>query len=422
MPDYKRKKVKKSFKHKKIRTNENNDIVMSNKKDKTSGIVPKNDIKVVRGAKYKRQKRRNAFLVFVFVVAIIYTVLSLVLPAGLYENIVNFTSLIGHGSYPAEIHGSTVLNTVSNGSYYYVLTDTNITAYTNSGKTVLNDMHGFSNPIISVSSTRALVYDQGGKTVYVYNLGGKIHTIETDNEIITAGISRCGAFAVATHSESYTSVANVYDKDGKQIYTWNSAKDIINNVLLNTAGNKLAVTTLNVISGQYYSKMMILNFESADPLHTAELGSSIVLSLENTGKGISLIATDKYKFIHWSKFSSNEVTASGEMNMLRRSKNGLLLVFNRVNDRSDNTVILISNKGEKTKEFKINNIITDIQYAKSRIYYISDTEVNILDRDGNQLGYGYCNYGTQKFAVIASNAVATVSDSEIIKTNIEKGE
>ena len=422
MPDYKRKKVKKSFKHKKIRTNENNDIVMRNKKDKATDAVTKNDIKVVRGSKYNRQRRRNAFLSFIAVVAAIYIVLSLLLPVSLYESLVNFTSLMGHGSYPAEVHGSTVLNTVSNGSYYYVLTDTNITAYSNSGKTVLNDMHGFSNPVMTVSSTRVLVYDQGGRTVYVYNLGGKIHTVETKNDIITAGISRCGAFVLATHSESYTSVANVYDKNCKQIYTWNSAKDIINNVLLNPEGNRLAVTTLNAVSGQYSSRMMILDFESADPLYTAELGSSIALSIENTGKGVSVISTDKYKFIHWSKFTSNEISASGEINILRRSKNGLLLVFNRANDRSDNTVVLISNKGEKSKEFKINNIITDIQYAKSRIYYVSDTSVNILNRDGESLGYGNCNYGTQKFAVIASNSVATVSDSEIAKINIEKGE
>lgn len=422
MPDYKRKKVNKFSKHKRSRVNTEGTIDMTNKKQKNIGVVPENDIKVVRGAKYKRKQKISFFVTAVAFVCAVCLCLSLLLPGGLYENIINFTSLIGGGSYPVSISGSTVLNTVSCGSYYYVLTDTNVAAYSNSGKIVFDELHGFSNPIISVSGTRALVYDQGGKTAYIYNLGGKIHTLTTEKEIITASLSQSGTVAVATYSDSYTSVATVYDKNLKQLFTYNSAKDIINNVLINPSGKKMAVSTLGVVSGQYSSKLLIFNFESADPLHTADLGSALALSLENTGKGISIICEDRYKFLHWSKFTSNEVTASGKIHTFRATKNGVLLTFNLANNRSDNTIVLISKKGEKLSEFKIENAITDIQYSKGRIYFISDTAINILDKKGNVLRYGDCNYGVQRFAVTAANSVATVTDSEINKINIEKGE
>ncbi|MGN1320492.1 MAG: DUF5711 family protein, partial [Acutalibacteraceae bacterium] len=101
---------------------------------------------------------------------------------------------------------------------------------------------------------------------------------------------------------------------------------------------------------------------------------------------------------------------------------GVLLVFNRANDRSDNTVLLISNKGTKVSEFKINNIITDIRYDKGRIYYICDTVVNITDKNGEVLRNGSCDYGIECFSVIGSNSLAVITDSKIIKTEIEKGE
>lgn len=422
MPDYKRKKVKKSFTHKKTRVNASQNILMTNKKEKNIGIVPENDIRVVRGAKYKNKQKTKFFVSVLAFVCLICIVLSLVLPVGLYENIVNATALIGHGSYPIDISGSTVLNSTSCGQYYYVLTDTNISSYSNNGKIILNELHGFANPIMSVSDTRVLVYDQGGKVAYVYNLSGKIHTIEAEEEIITASISRDGTFAVATHSDSYTSVVTVYDKNAKQVFAWNSAKDVINNVLVNPAGNKLAVTTLGAVSGQYISKLLILNFESADPLHTVELGSSLALSLVNTGKGISVVCADKYKFIHWSKFTSGEVAVEGEINLFRSSKNGVLLTFNRANNRSDNTVVLISNKGEKISDFKLQSNIIDIQYNKGRVYLVSDKTVNIYDKNGNKLRYDNCEYGVNKISVISSNAIATITDSEIIKNDIEKGE
>ncbi|MBQ8740977.1 MAG: hypothetical protein IJY79_05465 [Clostridia bacterium] len=422
MPDYKRKKVNKFSKHKKNRVHTESTITMTNKKQKNIGVVPENDIKVVRGAKYKRKQKVGFFVAAIAFVCVVCMILSMLLPGGLYENIINFTSLIGGGSYPISISGSTILNTISCDSYYYVLTDTNIAAYSNSGKIVFDELHGFSNPILSVSGTRALVYDQGGKTAYVYNLSGKIHTLTTEKEIITASVSQSGAVAVATYSDSYTSVATVYDKNLKQQFTYNSAKDIINNVIINPSGKKMAVSTLSVVSGQYSSKLLVFNFESANPLHTADLGSSLVLSLANTGKGISIICEDRYKFLHWSKFTASEVTASGKIYTFRSTKNGVLLTFNLANNRSDNTIVLVSKKGEKLSEFKIEKAIGDIQYSNGRIYFISDTAINILDKNGNVLRYGDCSYGVQKFAVTAANSVATVSDSEINKINIEKGD
>ncbi len=420
MPDYKRKKFKKGLKAKRERTSKSNDIIMSSSKQKK--VVPENDIKVVRGTKLKQKRRTKILLTTAVVFSAICILLSVLLPVSLYENIVNTVAILGHGSYPANVSGSSVISCVSNKSYYYVLCDTNITAYSNNGKKIFSELHGFSNPIISVSSTRAIVFDQGGKNLYVYNLSGQINTITTKHQIITANISRSGNIAVATHSDSYTSTVSVYDKNCKQIYTWNSAKDIVNNILLNSKGNKLAVSTLNATSGQYTSNVLILDFKSADALFTLNLDTSVVLSLQNTGKGISVITNEKYKFINWSKFTTNEITASGEINICRNDKNGTLLVFNRANDRSDNTVLIVTNKGEKVSEFKLSGIITDIAYERNRIYYISDNNVNIIDKNGQLLRSGLCDYGAVKLSVIGANSLAIVTDQQILKTDINKEE
>lgn len=420
MPDYKRKKFRKSHKAKGKKSNVDNDIIMSNSKNKS--VLPEKDIRVVHGAKLKRQRKTKIIIAALSVICAVFVFFSLILPVSLYENVVNCISLLGQGSYPANISGSTVIDTVSNGSYYYVLSDTNVTAYSNNGKKIFSEMHGFSNPIISVSETRALVFDQGGKNLYIYNLSGQINSLETKKEIITANISRSGSFAVVTHSDSYASTVNIYDKKCKQIYTWNSAKNIVNNVLLNSAGDKFAVSTLNAVSGQYSSNVSVLDLNSVDALYNLNLDTSVVLSLQDTGKGISVVTEDKYKFIHWSKFTTAEITASGEINICRTNKNCTLLVFNRANDRSDNTVILVSKKGEKISEFKINSIITDIIYTNNRVYYISDNIVNILDKKGTLLRESSCDYGVVRFEVIGGNTLAIITDRQIIKTNIEKEE
>lgn len=422
MPDYKRKKVHKGLRAKRERTVKSNDIIMKSTKHKYKSVVPENDIKIVRGAKLKQKQRVGVLLSVIAITSIICLVLSLVLPVSLYENIVNTFALVGHGSYPLNIYGSTVINAVSNDTHYYVLTDTNISAYTNGGKKIFTEMHGFSNPIICVSDTRALVFDQGGKNAYIYNLSGQIYSVETNDDIITANISRSGTLAIATHSDGYASTVYIYDKSCEQIFTWNSAKDIVNNVLLNSSGSKFAVSTVNAAAGQYVSNVLVQDLESADPLYSLNLDTSVVMALHDTGKGFSIIANDKYKFVSWSKFNTNEIVQTGEINLCRTAKNGTLLVFNRANNRSDNTVVIISNKGVKVSEFKLNGIITDISYSKNRIYYVSDNTVNILDRNGTVLRTELYDYGATKFTVIGSNSLALIADKQIIKTTIEKGE
>lgn len=422
MPYYKRKKVKRAFFHKKSIKKTNNDIAMNNVDSNSRNVVPDNKIKVLRGNKYKQKQRSLFLLSVVSIIAAVCILLSCILPVGLYENFVNFTSILGSGSYPNVVSGSSIINSVSNGYYYFVLTDTNLTAYSNGGKVIFNDLHGFSNPILSVSDTRALVYDQGQKAIYIYNLTGRIHSIETKSEIITASISKNGDFAVATYSDSYTSAVNVYNKSADIIFTWNSAKDIVNNVLVNPKGDKLAVSTLNASSGEFVAKLLIFNFESADPIHSLDMGNSVALSLSNTGNGISVISAQNYKFIHWKKFSSNDFASSGEINMFRNTPNGLLLVCNRAHNRSDNTIVLISKKGEKISEFKINGLITDIQYSKGRTYFVNDATINILDKEGNRLKHDDCGNGIKKFSVISANSIAAITDDNISQINIEKGD
>ena len=421
MAEYKRKKIKKSFFHKKKSSVVETNIPMTDKKSKATGIIHEKKIKVVRGNKQQRLQFAKVLIIAIAIVSLSLVILSVSLPVGLYENLVNLSASIGPGSFPLSISGSDIINTHTNGSYYYVLSDSNITAYSNSGKIIIDEFHGFANPIMSVSDTRVLVYDQGGKQAYVYNLGGKIHTLETKKEIITASISKDGFIAVSTQSGQSATVT-VYNKNLKQIFSWYSADSIINNALVNNSGKKLAVTTLGVKSGQYESKLLIFNIktESADPVHTENFGSSIVLSIENTGSGVSAICNDKYKFIHWKKFTGNEVTATGEINLYRNTKNGILLVFNRANNRTDNTIILISKSGKKTAEFNLQSSITDIQYNKGRVYHLSDTTINIFNKNGEKLRSGNCEYGVQKFSVISAYTIAAISDNQITKTTIDK--
>ena len=65
MAEYKRKKVKKVFRHKKDRVNNDHNITMTNKHKKNIGVVPEDDIKIVRGTKFKRKQQAKILAIAV---------------------------------------------------------------------------------------------------------------------------------------------------------------------------------------------------------------------------------------------------------------------------------------------------------------------------------------------------------------------
>ena len=66
MAEYKRKKVNKLFKNKLTKHNVDENIVMSNKKSRKRGIVPENNIKIVRGKKFIQKQKVELSSTFCF--------------------------------------------------------------------------------------------------------------------------------------------------------------------------------------------------------------------------------------------------------------------------------------------------------------------------------------------------------------------
>lgn len=426
MPDYKKKKIHKIKglkKTLKLSPSERFTLEMSSQKtDKAKNSLPRKNMKVVKGKKLERRRKLRILLVSLLAFFGVVATLSFILPCGLYENIVNTISIMGNGGYPIEIYGTEALDTVSKGSYYYLLTDSRLSAFSNNGKEIYSYVHGFENPVLSSSDTRALLFNQGSDTAEVYNLNKKICTITTEMPIITASITRSGRFAIATYSDAYTSSVNVYDKNGRQIFVWNSANDTINNVCLSPNGKKLAVSVLNATGGQLYSKVMIFEFDSANPVHSYNLSSDIIISLENIGKYLWAVTSSGAIDITWSDYQHTDISAELELYMFRKSSSEILMVFNRASDKSDNRIMLFSASGEKISEFTFDGLISDIQYAHGHIYCISETNASLFDKNGKLFRSAICDYGAKRLAVTGSHSLVTITDSNIKKLDLEETE
>lgn len=428
MPDYKKKKHSRFFgapakaSKKRMRKNQGEEkIVMSPKESSPKYEKKPDDMRVLRGKRLEQKRNAKIGICIIGLVLAVVLIIQLLLPVGIIDTVSNSLTLMGAGSYPIELSSTSTQDAVSRGYYYYVLTADGVTAYSNSGKELFSYTHGFEFPVIKTSDSRALVFNQGGNEVLIFDLKGLRETVKTENAVITAAVSDSGKFAIATQSEKYTSELRVYDKRGSKLYEWFSAEEIINNIALSPNGRKIAVSTFNSANGIFNSTVSVLNFKSAAPEHKIQFSDTLIYSLDTTHPLYFAVVTDNsVKFLKWSDAQkSRDHSDEYSTAFFRGGKGGFVAVFNRESNKTDNRIALFSKNGKLINEIEFNGIISDIQVSGGHIYCISDTDIYLISKEGEVLRTASCGFGTVKFSITSENTVAVISDSTVEKIKLE---
>lgn len=428
MPDYKRRKHsrisamrKKPIRQAKSRVQIDSDIKMTPSAKKKPPARQTENMKLVKGRKPERRRRARLIAVTVAAVLAVCTVLHVIMPAGIFETLSNATALLGGGSYPIELEGTQALNAASNGSYYYVLTDSYVYAFTNSGKKLFSYAHGFENPVIKLSSSRAIVFNQGGNSALIFNNRGLKADVTSEQKIITAAISDSGVYALSAHSDKYASAVSVYSKNGTRLYEWFSANETVNNVAVSPSGKKIAVSGFDSSVGQYKSTVSVLGFKSATPEYTESFDGDLIYSIDTSSPvGFTLVMKNRIKLVKWNKYKTVEYKNDYDITFYKASKNGAVAVFGRESDKTDNKIALLSKSGEVKAELQYKAVISDIQLFGNHIYFISEADAFLLDTDGKLLRSAACGFGAVRLAVTGTNSVAVITDNKIERIKLEQ--
>lgn len=424
MAEYKRKKrsaFKTAPKMNKKRIKGNNNTPKNIEMTPADDYKEHKNMRVVRGKRLETKRKLKIVSVIAAVIVVVLLICEWMIPAGLGETLSNTFATWGAGGYPIELQSSNTINAVSKGSYYYVLTNNNIEAYSSSGKQIFSYSHGFENPVLKTSSTRALVYGQNSNQALIFTLKGLKITVNTKKSIKAAAIGDDGTYAIVTAADSYAAQVSVYEKSEKLVYEWFSSKDLVNNVAVAPSGNKVAVSTMNSAVGNFNSKLLVLEVDSSKPVYEKSYENTIIYALDTsfTG-GFSVLTANEYRFVDWSDYETAEYKNEYNTAMFRAGNNGMALVYNRENDKTDNRIAIFSKSGELKREIHFKGIITDFAFKDGHVYCMSDTKAYILDDDGTVMRSGDCGFGAVKICPISQSEIAVITDNVISEIKLEQ--
>ncbi|MCQ2455273.1 MAG: DUF5711 family protein [Clostridia bacterium] len=410
MPKYQKKKHSKlSVPLPKIKADKDFEIVTSQQRKASNP-------RVIRGNKPKSNLKIKVFLGAVSLAIILLIITLFAFPVGIIETFNNFSASIGSGEYPIKLSGTKIINAVDNDNYFYALTDLNLYTVSNSGKIINSVNHGYSNPVIKVSKTRVLIYDQGQNVFSVFTANKQILSKTLKKDILCSDISDSGVFAIATLSDSYASTVTVYSKKASPIFTWNCAKGTINAVSVSPNGKRIAVSTIAAVNGELSSKIYIFSVKKTDPQNTIEYENKSVYSLSSNSKGVFCVTNNGYDFFKWSNSKKIEEKTDFKVEFFRTSSYGAISVFNRENDRGDNKIRIIKNNGKKKNEFSFKGIISDIRQNGSHIFIISEGSCYIYNLKGKLVSSAKLQNDFH-FIIPSSSRTANLISDNIIENN-----
>lgn len=393
-------------------------------------MAQKKKRKKTANKKYSTEKIIKAVVV-VIVILILVSIAAFqfgdVTYSSLGSSISDALSKSGRGDgFPYEINGSTAKNMKMSSSDLVVLYDTGVKVIDSTAKELSDLQHNYSSSLMDVFSSRILVLDSNGKKFRVQSHNKIISEVETSFDILTGDISKSGFTAIATKSDSATSMLTVYDKNQKEIFKWLCAKEQIVTVDISDNGSYVAVGVIGAESGDIYSNVYLFDTDFAEPVQSLSFPGSSVVGVEMlSGKNFLIVADNKAVFVD-KKGNCNEVDVS--LNTVSRystsESNITALLLSKYSSAYSKILNIYNGKGKQLCSVSIEYPVKSISCDGSYVSVLTNESVLTYNLQGELVGSNpvasdsiKCCVDGRSTYVLTSNDIEKYSSIGIAKEN-----
>ena len=177
---------------------------------------------------------------------------------------------LAEGKFPIAVSGGSDYQLKAMDNYFAFLDDSKFFVYTADGEPVIEKQHTYANPILTVSNKKALIYDLGGNGFSLESKYKTIYEKTCDQTILMAELSSSDLAAVVTKSDKYLAQLDIYDSDGKNIFTYKSYDSRITDVTFLNDNSGCIITTLGASGGKVQSGLIRFSFNSTEMIWQSE--------------------------------------------------------------------------------------------------------------------------------------------------------
>ncbi len=146
-----------------------------------------------------------------------------------------------------------------------VVSRSNVSAFTATGRRTLNSNSAYSKPFALSSDKYLLIYDIGEGNMDIYNSFAKVYSEKLNYPISGACFSKEGSFAVITRSEEYESEIIVYDKNFKKLINYRKGSFALD-VAISPDGRTLGAVYVDTDNGLVCTKLVFYDLKKNEKI------------------------------------------------------------------------------------------------------------------------------------------------------------
>lgn len=171
----------------------------------------------------------------------------------------------GTGSYPVDLSGTGARRLVQIDNYTVVLTDSHLTYLNASGAEVSRYGCAYAEALLRNEGKYVLAAEQGGRRLQLTTRSKAVLTWESDLPIRSVSLNALGQTAVLTDGpQGYTIQIQVYDKEGKTLYT-RSSNRTVTDVALSPDGTTVSLVSVEAVDGTLNTRLEVFSLATDSP-------------------------------------------------------------------------------------------------------------------------------------------------------------
>lgn len=199
---------------------------------------------------------------------------------------------LAEGRFPIKVEGGMGYQIHSMENALALLDDSRFHIYGSDGKVLYERQHTFANPILCAGSSKALIYDEGGKEFSLESKTKTVYSKTASDVIYLAALSKNDYAAVVTKSDKFLAMLQIFDSRGDVIFTYYSYDSRIIDVTFTGNGQGGLVTVLTAEGGQLMSRIIRFDFSDTEPKWTSEAIPALALDVSFDDNGDIIMIGD----------------------------------------------------------------------------------------------------------------------------------
>ena len=238
-----------------------------------------------------------------------------------------------------------------------------------------------------------------GKQVCKYNIG---------KDIISAKVNKSGTSVFATAADGYKGRVTVYDKKGREKFSWNSADGYIMDVAINPSGRYIAVAQLSSQGQVADSKIQFIDLYRKKPINIAEQNDAVIGEIAFADNRLICISDSAFSGYSDTGRHLYTVSLAGKKPEEFDIFGGEYFTFVTKDNRGNDVLEIYSTSGRLKGRYQASGNITATQVHKDMIVAGGQREVCLISPRGKVKKSVECSHDIRSIGVFDNQKTVLV--------------